>query len=537
MFDGLWENLNKWATAIYLWASQDIRNWWNGLTHRWDVFRDGLAPRYDVQVQRLKAKREREGTPIYPELQEELVEITEDYPWLRGIILIYVAFQLWAARTTVWFNGLRARTARTVNADLRPTLISHNELLRYLMIYPDQLEEVQPLLDQLGISDDQQRIAFDGMRNTPAIQEILTLLNRDEISEDTATEMLKQLGFSEGDSDLILKLRYFYPSPTDIVSLTGREAFEEDSIKRFSLDADFDRIPEEVYTKAGLTKETARWYWIAHWQNPGIQQVFRMLHRLRPGTGDVTFTEEDMDVYFNLADIAPAFRERLKAISYLPLSRVDTRRMYETGVLTADEVRQSYMDQGYDLTNAQRLTEFTVRLVDYADRDLSRTQVEKLYELGEVDYTEFLDALEAIGYDKAEANYIAAIKVADIEEDRLRSFIDRAEWEYKRNLIGREEVQRVLGAEGIKSDPIDDYIEKWDNENVVEQTIPTKADILKWFGAGIVTREEAVTLLRQRHYSDENINRYLYEPPTTSTVNGYEDQFSGLPTSPMLGAE
>lgn len=503
------QQVNAWATSFALWIANLWTQWFTRLPERWDNYWDAQADEWIAAVQRQKIRREALGKDIEPEIQEELDEmLLWGRPWSTlGIAAVGVSLAL--ARFRVWIQGLSARQARKVNEDLRPTMISHGEIIRYMYLYPDRANAVIPLLGELGIEESQQEIAFDAMRQVPQYAQVLTLRNRDLITDVEAIDMFQQTGVSDGDAALLLQLRFFYPGPADIATLTGREAFEEESIERFNLDIDFDRIPQEVYEKAGMTSEQMRWYWIAHWQNPGLVQVFQMLHRLRDTTSPDHFGEEDMDIFFNLADITPYFRERLKAIAFTPFTRVDIRRMYNTGTLSYNEVISAYQDIGYKAENARKMADFTVRLEDFNERDLSKTQVEKLFEIGELSYDEFLDALEAVGYDESEALYVAALKVSAMASDRIDAVIDRAEWEYKRHLINEAGVNTLLGPAGIKTGRIEDYIEQWDNENVTEQTLPTKADIVGWFDSGTISQRAAVKLLRKRHYSEINILRYL----------------------------
>ena len=503
------QQVNAWATSFALWFAGLWKQWVERLPERWDNFLVKHGLDWQSKVEKIRKERAKSGTGIDAEIQEEIDEISEWGTLSKVIGLVYLGISLRFSRWGVWMEGLKARQARTVNKDILPSMISHSEIMRYMYLYPDRASAVRPLLGELGIEDSQQEIAFDAMRQVPQYAQVLELRNRDLITDVEAIDMFQQSGVSEGDAGLLLKLRFFYPGPADIATLTGREAFEADSIKRFNLDVDFDRIPKEVYEKAGMTAEQMKWYWIAHWQNPGLVQVFQMLHRLRDPNSADHFGEEDMDIFFNLADITPYFRERLKAIAFTPFTRVDIRRMYNTGVLGYNEVVSAYQDIGYEAENAKKMADFTVRLEDFNERDLSKTQVEKLYEIGELSYEEFLDALEAVGYDESEALYVAALKVSSMAADRIDAVIDRAEWEYKRHLIDAAGVNTLLGPAGIKTGRIEQYIEQWDNENVTEQTLPTKADIIGWFDSGIVSQRAAVDLLRKRHYSEINILRYL----------------------------
>ena len=503
------EQVNAWATSFALWVIQRYVDWWNNLPETWNNYWDLQRTEWLGAIERQKVRREALGKDFHPEIQEELDEIRLwPQPW-SALGIFGMALYLPYARFRVWIQGISALHARKVNADLRPSMIDHNAIIRFMLLYPERALEADELLAELGLEERQQIIAGDAMRQVPQYAQILTMRNRDIITDEEALEMFRQQAVGPVDARLLLETRFFYPGPADIATLTGREAFEEDSIERFNLDVDFDRIPKKVYEKAGMTEEQMKWYWIAHWQNPGLVQVFQMLHRLRDPNSPDFFGDDDMDVFFNLADITPYFRDKLKAIAYTPFTRVDIRRMYNTGTLTYSEVIEAYQDIGYRKDKATLMADFTVKLEDFNERDLSRTQVEKLYEIGELNYDEFLDALEAVGYDRPDAEYVAAIKITAMASDRIDAIIDRIEWEYKRNLIDVAQVNAVLGPEGIRNSRIEQYIDQWDNENISQQTLPTKADIIGWFDDDIISQRTAITFLRKRHYSEANILRYL----------------------------
>jgi hypothetical protein len=53
-------------------------------------------------------------------------------------------------------------------------------------------------------------------------------------------------------------------------------------------------------------------------------------------------------------------------MAYVPLTRVDIRRMYALGIINEKEVNKAYQDIGYNTENAARLTAFTVKITEQA---------------------------------------------------------------------------------------------------------------------------------------------------------------------------
>ncbi|GAI69295.1 unnamed protein product, partial [marine sediment metagenome] len=83
-----------------------------------------------------------------------------------------------------------------------------------------------------------------------------------------------------------------------------------------------------------------------------ILQGFEMLHR------DV-ITPEQLNSLFMATDIMPWWREKLQAISYSPLTRVDVRRVFKMGIIDREQVYRTYLDLGYNEEKAEWLTSFT----------------------------------------------------------------------------------------------------------------------------------------------------------------------------------
>jgi hypothetical protein len=98
-----------------------------------------------------------------------------------------------------------------------------------------------------------------------------------------------------------------------------------------------------------------------------------MLHRLRPDAGVVdsqgqplVVTTRDVLAALKTNDYAPAWVEKLTAISYRPFGVRDIARAYETGVITAEQAIGRFMDLGYTRDDAEVRARFMV--IDSAER-------------------------------------------------------------------------------------------------------------------------------------------------------------------------
>ena len=129
------------------------------------------------------------------------------------------------------------------------------------------------------------------------------------------------------------------PPVTDIIRFQLREVFLEG--RREELVGDEARpVYDQAMKEWGFDKFWADSYWGAHWQLPSITQLNEMLFR-------GVISRETWGNYVRFNDFVPAQIDNLARISYSPFTRVDSRRMYRLGVLTDQELLQSYADVGY----------------------------------------------------------------------------------------------------------------------------------------------------------------------------------------------
>jgi len=499
----------KWAQAIVLFAREDIgkaANTWRKLKQGESLSDgpNGLDAKFEAVVDSMLG----EG-PVNDKLRDELREL-KALPWPVDILSVYIVWlRLKATRLQAWLSGVINIQTQDINQDLTPNVIDAGTLARFAQYYPGAESQVNSWLDRLGIPAEQQTFLKGAMRRWPDVVEILQMRNRKIIDDFDAQRIFSAHGFTEGDTNDLLELRHWYPSPTDWASLAGREAFEEDQIAAFELDKGFDQIDPATYERAGMTAETARWQWVAHWSNVSPQQLFEMIHRKAPKPGGGVFTTDDVDSYVRLADINPFFGDALEHIAFRPLTRVDVRRMRADGILEYKGVWDSYIELGYNEANATLMADWTEKYVARGERQLTRTQIEKMFELRQIKRAEMATMLEMIGYDTIEAETISLLNDAKLEEQRLRSFIRRTEYEYKRRMITKEGASSRLIDEDVQGDLIGELVEEWDNELVYEQALPSKDDLEGFRALPDFSDERFREGMRALRYTDANIDLYL----------------------------
>lgn len=343
----------------------------------------------------------------------------------------------------------------------------------------------------------------------PTPTDLLELTRRKIIPDGALVGRLRRLGYDPADAAALAELREVIPPLSDLVRFAVREAFPGQSGYGGGRGSGVPGGFTDAAAKIGLSPEFARSYWAAHWELPGVGQVFEMYQR---GIIDLG----TLNAYLVEADVAPEWRDRLTAISFNPLTRVDVRRMYATGVLTFGELQQAYQDVGYSPANARRLADFTRALTDDADddtaaveRDLTRSDLIGAYRDGILDRGRLLASLSDLGYDPAEAELLAAR--ADLAEglERRKAVKTAVIAAGRSGAIGIPEVEAQLAAAGFTAAEITVVVSTIGDARAVKTAFPSKADLFAFSKAKLINEAELTAALSDLGFGEPWLSRYV----------------------------
>jgi len=265
--------------------------------------------------------------------------------------------------------------------------------------------------------------------------------------------LCRKAGWDKETAHKIWELSFYYPSAQDLITWTAKEVFEPDSVEKYGLDNEFERLDLEAFAKAGISTEQVRNYWIAHWQHPSLVEVIEMLRRGQ-------MTEAEVWEWFRLVEIPPFWRQKLINIMWAVPTRVDVRRFWDMRTITEERLREIYTHLGYhgkDLDDyilwtkvytalpdllarykngwinsetvyqeivalgvpedrAREIWETKVKKPAQAERtqkerDLTKSEIVKGVKKGFITANDGIALLQEMGYDKLEAEYIIVINV------------------------------------------------------------------------------------------------------------------------------
>jgi len=347
---------------------------------------------------------------------------------------------------------------------------------------------------------------------------LFQLRNRQLISPTRFANGLRELGWDADDLlGPVAQLRFFVPPFSDIPRFMLRDVFDERVVEQFGMDAEFNekftgRLQDWAQWQ-GITPEVMLAYWRAHWATIAPTQLYEMLHRLRPGVVDPAIATTVADAQRALAvnDVLPFWRDRLIAISYRLLTRVDIRRMYNSNALNKQQVESAYLDLGYQPKDAKFQTDFADQekqkylnglaglmkpaeaLKLYTAYELSEAAVRDVYVRNRVPGAEIDQALK-----DAQRRRDAKIKRSCLAATRKR---------YLTGLWDPGEAVAILQLRGYEQADAIRILDGWQCELSARGKVVSGSQLCQWFERGLIDAVEFATRLVRVGYSGVDADR------------------------------
>lgn len=367
-------------------------------------------------------------------------------------------------------------------------------------------ESNETIFDDFGHADihpEYRQKYFDAVLTKPASLDLVAYHLRQENDLSGLEGDLKRIGVHPDYFDVYKTLADRIPPVADIISMAVREAFSPSVAARFGQYEDFPREFARYAAQQGLSEDWAKRYWAAHWGLPSPQQGFEMLHR---GVID----EGDLSLLMKAQDIMPFWRDKMTSIAYRVLTRVDVRRMYELGVMTRQEVFESYKDAGYSNQNAERMTAFTVAYIREKQTHSAQEDIIKAYAQRMIDRPDTYNLLRGIDIQPDLIDFL----LDDIDYKRDWDLIE-AKIKAVRNLYRRGEYDEnaaiaELSKLDLPADTVEVLMEQWwyDKKGDVTKTW-SKAETFKFLKQELIDKTRAETELQIMGYDTEHIEMYM----------------------------
>ncbi|KKL08385.1 hypothetical protein LCGC14_2576390, partial [marine sediment metagenome] len=419
------------------------------------------------------------------------------------VMAVIISFGMSAA--TALFSPILSEITMAVRKTIKDWRPDLGTLIMLENRFPDLSNLWDEIWDELGIPPEILENLADVVIPTIPEVDLLTLWLRKELTEPDLLTELSARGWTDQRIEKIMQVRQIIPGVGDLISMAVREAWNDEVAERFDYDQGIELLPSEPFEAQGLSMDWVKRYWRAHWVLPSITAGYQMLHRLRPGTTDNPFTNDDLRTLLRTADISPFFIERLIEISFATYTRVDLRRMYKAGVLTEDEVYQGYLDIGYDEGKARNLSDFAIVDARENERNLTRSLVVNAYKRGTIPRAEAIQGLIDLRFSSFDAEFIIVIADAELAKGVIDDQLDRVEFLYMEGELDEGGVYTELGPYNLPADQVQGLIIKWDIARRKKRVLPSRSDLEGFYRKDLIDLGALHEGLSKRRIDDEDI--------------------------------
>jgi hypothetical protein len=243
------------------------------------------------------------------------------------------------------------------------------------------------------------------------------------------------------------------PGMADLIRFMVREVFREDIVRLYRMDEDYPSAIEEHAARHGYSPYWCRAYWRAHWELPSVTQGYEMFHR------DV-IDRSTLETLMRTLDIMPFWRDKLIAISYELIPRVDLRRAWEAGVIGDEELEKRMRWLGYSPEDAriELLTQKRAALQSEIS-DLERL-VERRFRRGFITVEQARRELEALGFHPLRVEMRIQYYQLLAETEWKESFLDILDDYYAKDLLTDEELRSQAQNIIVRDEILNLYLER-----------------------------------------------------------------------------
>jgi len=457
---------------------------------------------YDKEAARDTIKWYVEKGLIHPDTLTEFERMFTRKKLLTTLLPISAAIGAAFTIIKVVFGMGSADYQKRLVSVFTPGQPSIEQLIRLGFISPNDSDAVRKGLAENGLSESDQTLVLKASLNMLDENVIRTLFLRGIIEESEVFQRMRQIGYTDTKTQLIMQTWEALPGISELVTMVDREAFDDAIVSKYGYMEDAHKLPYHEFAKQGLSQYWANKIWAAHWNLPSLEMGFRMLHRR-------IIDEAQLNDLFKIAEIPGYWRQRLIELSYNPLTRVDVRRMHATGVLSTQQVYESYLDIGYNHKNATLMTDFTIKYNEDEDRDLTRSQVERYYRNNLIDQGTALAMLIELGYPESRALFFLANQDYEREQEFIDDVVDNVGEMYRLRMIEYNEAQQKLYDLNLPAKQVSALFDKWNIRIFKDRKLPSKTDLDKFYKAQIITLTTYGEELEKLGYPEKYVNMYM----------------------------
>lgn len=374
----------------------------------------------------------------------------------------------------------------------------------------------------------------------PNPHDLVTLLNRGYLTKDQYDERMIDIGWNRQlYRDDAQRLSEEYPGLPDQLRFMVRDSFDEDIVKKYGYDNDFDaKFNAEAQKLAKATNIPERFFrlsWRAHWQIPSYTQLSDVVHRFRPDRPDRILWEKDnpqnfgesdwdyqhrgplvitvsnMQEAMEVNDMAPSWVAPLIGIAYRPITNTDAVRAFQVGMYNTDELYHSFRDNGYDSDNASKLALFyqynTERMQSTQTGVLTVRKIIALYQSLSIRRDEAFNLLGPTTPDLDRRNQILNNVDMQMAKDQIQDIIKLTRKDFMYGKMSVDEAIKFLDDNGADSARTVEVVGRWAVQRRLRSKEATARQLCQWFAHKLISPDDYLNRLENLGYDVDDAVR------------------------------
>lgn len=371
--------------------------------------------------------------------------------------------------------------------------------------------------------------------------EIIQLRNRGFIPTlEAFNERMRKSGIENpAITAELTKLAEFVPPYGDLVSWMVKDVFDDETVKKFGYDKDFDKKFEnsetaQAYARAnGIDVGVMRNIWRAHWKSLSNTEFLEALHRLRPDRPEViewtaqygsvppelqgiglipekplVMTAEDVRYALEINDVAPTFIDAFMSISYHPLTATDGTRAYQIGTLDSEGLYHVYRSVGYNEKDARTVVKARVaeknKAISTNSGVMSARKIVKYLKDQLITRDEADDRLKDINPDDDTRTRILDGAEREFDIDAMSCTAKGYRLKYLYGEFTTRDAVELLTTAGFALSSAIKLSKKWECERDGRRKEPRVAMLCEWYTSGYITGDQYFERLTRLGYSPED---------------------------------
>lgn len=372
----------------------------------------------------------------------------------------------------------------------------------------------------------------DSQRSKLSADQFAIALRRGLVNQQMYDTYIRESGYLRNfEPKLIYDLTAQIPPPSDIVRMMVRDAEDTVNIDWQTSDKIFrDKYAGQLQKwgeQQGIDSTYMKYLWRSHWSLPSPGQLYEMLHRLsRLPANDPAYVDNKIIRQTLLQqDIHPDWVDRFIAISYNPLTRIDSRRAYEIGALTKDELKEAYLNLGYNSEDADTLVEFNDRNVRRTF--LRRPEVKQLA-AGELSYSEFQETMKMFG--ASDYAIEDATKYANLirKKETRKSCVKGIKKRYMTGAIKASEANSELVDFGVDPIVATGLVDGWQCERTSKGKVLTAAQVISLYQDSLIDEMELYRRLLNIGYNEDDAMTMVRQQSQRKGIKIQKDELAQM---------